>query len=365
MRGPGTCVVRYFEHGDPQRPELGALVYEKGRRPRLVEGLDAHAIRGMAERLAQRGAPERGAPERRAPDRATAAALWEFLVTPLGDVWDAEHLVIIPAGPIFQLPLHVAYDGKTLLGARVALSFSVSATAFLTGRRHLLRWQPIDADDDLCALIPHYADKPLSAEDVNVPWPKERFYIAGARPHGLDRSRFKYVGKGNLEGLQKLASVHPELFVYVGHGRVDDGGEPLLQLEAGGLATPYALLTPYLLPGEGLRTRSARLVRNKWTILSGCVTGQQADLAGGEVAGFVRAFTAVGAGALVLALWPVLSTAAADTTRALLSSALEACREERAVDIVGELRDHYAGQQEQSKSDVDAWIERCPFAVYL
>lgn len=353
-----TCIVRYFEHGDPAEPDLGALVYAEGRRPRLVEWLDVTAIRALAVSL----------PKQPAPDRESAEAMWELAVGPLGDVCGVDHLVIIPAGPLFQFLLYIAYDGDALLGAKVPLSFSVSATAYLTGRRHLLRWQPIDRDDDLCALIPHYtADEPLSADDVDVAWPRDNFYIAGARPHGLERSRFKYVGDGDLDGLRRLASVHPEIFVYVGHGGTDSEGEPLLRLEGGMPVTPYALLTPYTLRGENAQeasSRSARLSRNKWTILSACVSGQQADLAGGEVAGFVRALTAAGAGALVLALWRVLSSSAAETTRALLSRALEAREGQGVVDVVGELQRHYAARRSSART-VGAWIERCPFAVYL
>src|SRR4030095_383912 len=64
-----------------------------------------------------------------------------------------------------------------------------------------------------------------------------------------------------------------------------------------------------------------RLHHNKLTLLGACVSGQGSSLSGGEVAGFLRALRAAGAGALGITLWPVLDERVSASARHLLRSA--------------------------------------------
>jgi len=334
---PGLVVVRYFVYGwGATRVEqtagplhLGALVFRSGR----IELVDLHAdIAALAHRSS--GQP---------PTQALAELLWSQLIEPvwsrLEDPDDIEHLTLIPASGMFSLPLHSASRPGTDLRplcARVPLSFSVSATAYVTHRRYLLRVQPRDPDDDLCALVPEIGAPAGEGSSTSVKqldiypgeleavdWNAPRFHLAGARPEGLDRAHFRYCGRGNRAGLDRLLSTRAELFVFAGHGLtmpVEGDVEVALQLADGEFLTQYDLAT------------DLRMRRNKWTILGACVSGQGGDTASGEVAGFVRSFIAAGAGALAVSLWPVADAMMATVVGELLKQI--SASHERAFDIV-------------------------------
>jgi hypothetical protein len=188
----------------------------------------------------------------------------------------------------------------------------VSATAFAARRRYLLCVQPVDASDDLCALVPGDPDV-YPGELLDVRWnDPEHFHLAGFRPEGLDPATFQDAGDGDKKGLERLLRHRAEFFVYAGHGcsvRDRAAVEVALKLANDDYLTQYDLVRSHLFQS------------NKLTILGACVSGQGGDTASGEVSGFLRSFMAAGAGALCVTLWRVRNDAIAHVGRELLRAA--------------------------------------------
>jgi hypothetical protein len=364
-----TAIVRYVVHGEAngQPTDLGAYLFRDGRRPAFIP-LEIERLDDL------QFVPEAG------PTPELARRLWDILFEPIwGDGLESadgarpspERLVIVPAGPLFRLPLHLALrEGWTQpLAARVLLSFSVSLTSHVKRSRYLLAQQPFDSTDDLCVLAPQ--DEAIYPGEIdNLGWNPEHFHVAGQVPQ--DVGDFQYWGRADRDGLDALIARQPEIFVYIGHGRVVAdklGADPGLVLDDG-FVSHYSL---------GSRVR---LPRNKWTLLGACVTGQGATLGGGEVSGFLRAFIGAGAGALGVTLWNVDNDAIASAIQALLVAA-RTPGGSAIVDAIKVLRDHYdravvpdadpaavrgwAPQRARSHDTVvlERQLRACPLVLYL
>lgn len=396
----GVAIIRYFHFGTRKEGDsiipasLGAYVFRDGAVPSFVE-LDIPAVDAIFADMDARAARHReshprdqwGVPP---PTVESAKDLWSALLHPLwehiavrkkkeSDAGSTEpvkaesrdlqsslplvdlpsHLILIPAGDLFRLPLHVALvpdpaGGTSVpLCAFVPLSFSTSATTLVSRGRYLLTEQPIDDTDDLCFLAPRETDLCPDEMTTGLSWKKEHFHVAGAVPRGLDENAITYWGKGDRTGLANLIAEEPEIFVFSGHGLLH-AGDLALQLEDG-------VLSHYAIPSQ------MRLPRNKLTLLAACVTGQGANQGGGEVSGFLRAFMAAGAGVLGVSLWSVLSHRMAESIHALLDAAApgEALRTFNAVKA---LHAHYRAKivgGEGLKLDVEDCLEACPLVLYL
>lgn len=372
---PGLVVVRYFLSGfDGQRAcELRAMVFRAGRVTRCEAPLDVKAMRQLASE-----------PHAEGPSVERARRIWDVLVAP---VWPLlvtpalpGNLVMIPAAGMFNLPMHIALppDDEALpLGIRFPFCMSVSATAYVSRRRHLLQRQPVDPDDDLCALVPGDVDI-YPGELVGLGWTsRDRMHIAGARPEKLAPESFTWWGPGNRVGLGHLLAQRSEFFVYAGHGvSVEREGtvEVALQLADGEYLTQYDLAS------------DVALRRNKWTLIDACVSGGGGNTASGEVAGFLRGFIAAGAGALAVTKWRVQDAAMERVAGRLLRAAARAAGQ--CIDIVrtlqaiqrrafleavhapdGAVRDALEPTQLPEGAERDqrivAGLHACPLVVYL
>ena len=350
---PGTCIVRYFTYGldnKSKRPaRLGAFVIKNGVF-RLIPCGEYDPVRDLAGDILSV----------QSPDEEHSRSIWRLLIDP---IWPAvqsggepSHLVLIPADDLFAIPFQVASrTGRPAdslpLGALVPLSLSISLTAFVTRGRHLLRRQRVSPEDDLAALV--VADAGITAGELTrAGWPPAHLLVAGTPPPGLTGSFRRY--DADWTGLAKLAEAKPEFFVYVGHGNLSPGYEelgPFLQMRAsdGGVER----LTSF---DVALRVR---LPRNRLTILGACLAGQGAQTAGGDVVGFLRGFTAAGAGAIAVPHWQVLNSAMASTAGHLLASSREAASVTGVFDVVQTLQERY-----RSVIRKPAWIEHLPLALY-
>lgn len=196
-------------------------------------------------------------------------------------------------------------------------------------------------------------------------WPEDYLHVAGRVPRKLEVR--KYWGKGDRRGLACLVAEEPEVFVFSGHGLLHGDGDLGLQLEDG-------VLTHYEIPSH------MRLPRNKLTLLAACVTGQGANLNGGEVSGFLRAFMAAGAGVLGVSLWSVRSDRMAEAIRSLLAAAaplgkVPPYKTERGVlgetktfNAVTALHAYYKEKllgPESESLDVQDRLEASPLVLYL
>jgi CHAT domain len=350
---PGLVIVRYFFYSTAQQRELAAYIFRDG--DLYLQRLDWQRIQQELishwEDTWGSGSGRIGGDGRRL-SRLLIEPLWSS-VTAKGDLNEHCHLVLIPSEELFKLPLHVAFvPGETIpLAAYVPLSFSVSATAYVTRGRHLMRRQRVENDDDLCALVKR-DDQVSGREITGLSWPAASFHIAGQPPEGV--SSHQYHGQADRQGLAALLHQKPEFFTYAGHGLYTKALEsvgPALELE-GDCLTQFDI-------AMGLR-----LPRNKLTLLGACVSGQGANLGGGEVSGFIRAFIAAGCGALGITLWPVLDDNIANTIRHLLNQAQSAARNHQTFDVVQELYEYYRVTCRELDNPSDR-IEACPLALYL
>ena len=368
----GVCIVRYFTYGEGKTKEgksgpasLGAYVFRDGEPPRFVK-LDLSKVQEVIDHIAEGVSAGWGVP---CPTPLAAQDMWTYFLAPLwehvlrgGEAPRAGgalpgHLVLIPAGDLFRVPLHVALvpsqdpnRASIPLCAHVPLSFTTSATVFVNRGRYLLAKQPIDPDDDLCVLSPRSERVVYPGELEDLNWPEEHFHIAGVVPESLAaRGGFQYRGPGEIQGLSRLIDVEPEVFVFAGHGMLHGDGDLGLLLEDG-------LLSHYKIPAL------MRLPRNKLTVLGACVTGQGATRGGNEVSGFLRAFMGAGAGALAVSLWSADNDSMAAASRALLRAASPG-NEQRILRVVQVLFHHYkAAVNEKAGQDR---LEACPLVLYL
>jgi len=347
---PGTRFIRYFSRGwyrgEPE--ELGAFVIgETISRP-----IELGPYRRGKQLVAKLLSDEMPSPE-------LSDAIWQTLLAPL---WPeiseglTQHLVVVPTDDLFAIPFHIAAEdagnaGARPLAARFPLSQTVSLTAFLTRGRHLLRRQLTADDDDLAAVI--VEDGIKATEIVGTGWDAAHVHVAGDIPEGLQPGYEKW--EANWAGLRAVTACRPEFFVYAGHGNYVEGfGEfgPYLQLR--GPDRVLERLTSY---DVALRVR---LPRNILTLIGACLAGQGASTPGGDVAGFVRAFMAAGAGAIGLPLWPVDDEDIALASRSLLRASRPPGGHATGVfDVVEALHEHY-----KIIAGAPGWWARMPLVLY-
>jgi CHAT domain len=350
---PETGVVRYFVEDDAEGDARLSAFVIRGRSLEVWHGPELAQVSALASSLSTD----------RAPTLDQSVAMWELL---LAEVWgmlqkgDAvRHLVLVPTDDVFSLPLHVARQSTDTppLGAWVPMSYSVSATAFLTRGRHMLKRQAVDESDDLAAIV--LSDDDVSGNEIAIAdWNARRVVIAGEPPDALGFD----VPPENLhtatwEGVARLTEAKPEFFVYAGHGQY---------------VGAHAELGPFLRLRNSVVTQfdvalRLRLPRNKLAVLGACVAGQGASAGGGEVAGFLRSLMAAGAGAIALPLWSVLDESIVKTIGGLLKASRTACRPPRdgVFDVVEALHALYAEEARRHQDDPGGLAEAMPVALYL
>ncbi|GGQ75565.1 CHAT domain-containing protein [Couchioplanes azureus] len=354
VNNPDTCVVRYFAYGPAAPAFLGAFVFRDGDMQR-VTGIPYAEVETLAQEITTDHAPA----------RAQCEAIWRTLLAP---VWDhvrhpAEpgHLVLVPTDALFAIPLHLAWapEADVPLAARLPMSLSVSATAFVSRGRSFLRRQPVSTADDLAAIV--IADEEAlggrrgvsGGELLDSGWQPEHMIVLGARSPGLSGVRRFFAA--DTEGFRQLMQAKPEFFVYAGHGGYDP---------------QFAQLGPYLdLNGTYLTQYDValrlRLPRNKLTVLGACLAGQGAKTDSGEVSGFLRSLIAAGAGAIGMPLWSVEDGAMIRTVGPLLAASRAAVSSGAGVyDPVQALHERYRHVAGLGLRP-EVLTEYMPFCLYL
>ena len=223
--------------------------------------------------------------------RRLLGALYAEVVAPLAPLLPAEDdgavpkVVVVPHGPMHQIPFHALFDGEGYLLERFEVSYSPSATvyALCQGRapRGSGRALAFGAGDPL---IPEAAAEARSVAR----------HIPGA--------------EARVEGAATVAGVRDgapgcDVLHLACHGlfRADNPMFSSLKLRDGWLTAADAL-------GLGL---PGALVT-----LSACESGRAGVVGGDEVLGLTRAFLGAGAATLVVSLWLAQDT----TTAALMES---------------------------------------------
>lgn len=350
---PRTAFVRYVVtgRGDPDDPQRLSAFVARGQELAFVPGPLRSDVIKLAEAL----------PITRAPNRLEADRLWQLLVDEawtahLGRGGDLDHLVVVPTDEVFALPLHAACsraNGARPLGVEVAVTYSVSATAYVSRGRHLLRRMAVDTQDDLAVVVgADPDDSSVSGGEIAAAgWPAARTSILGAAPVGIPAG--VDVREVSWARMREIEERKPEFFVYLGHG---------------GYLSQHAELGPYLmLPGDVMTQFDValrlRLPRNKLTVLGACVAAQGMAAGGGEVAGFVRSLMAAGAGAIALPLWSATDASLVHTVGSLLRASRNAAEGTGLFDVVDALR--MINEAAWTRASASKRFEALPLALYL
>jgi len=355
---PGFAMIRYafFRERHTRRKSFGAFAVRNGNL--TFHELDwAKAESSLSNMI-------NDADDKIIPTVDKARVLWDTFLSP---VWRSvvpnpndlpNHLVLIPHGDVFRLPLHLAMenDNALPLAARIPLSFSVSATMHLAAGRYSLRCLRPKADDHLCAIL----SPGVSGDEIcNTQWNYDQLHVLGHIPNGLDDS--DWLGDADWNGLAKISEIEPTFLVVACHGSYDPH-----QTETDlGPTLNFSPQIPYASQFD--IAQRLKLSGNLFTALDACVSGQGVGLEGGDVAGFVRSFIAAGAGALGVTLFSVLDDEIAATVRMLLSMTRRMAFKKDPFDLIRTLQCYYASRCEslQDRNDATWKLDACPLVIYL
>lgn len=204
--------------------------------------------------------------------RAVLQSLHEELVTPLGPLPDGVRLVVVPHGPLHEVPFHALYDGERYLLEEHEVSVSPSASVLGAA----VETPPAGGP----ALV-------LGAADADAPrMEDEARAVAATLPH----ARLRVGSEATHETLAR-----------------EGPGSAVVHLACHGLYRPESPLFSSLHLADGWLT-AARLMQldlsGALVALSGCETGRTpAAGAGDEVLGLAFAALAAGAGGVLVSLW--------------------------------------------------------------
>jgi tetratricopeptide (TPR) repeat protein len=197
---------------------------------------------------------------------------------------DPTAVVVIPAGPLFYLPFHALWDGRSHLIERCEVSTAPSAGALIA----LDRRENGDLDFRTGALVLGYEVEGLEgiAREVEA--------VEAALPGAT-----VLVGRKATRGALRRLAGEASILHLAAHADFRDDNPLLSSIElADGRLTFYDLFDLRL--GAGL------------VVLSGCQTGGSRVMEGEELMGLARGFQHAGARSLVVSLWPVEDAAAAE-----------------------------------------------------
>jgi hypothetical protein len=305
------------------------------------------------------------------PSPAFAKLMYTTLIQPVLKLDDIQNtgLIIIPSDWIFALPLQAAIcdstdptdlgSRPTRLGFYVPLAFSTSLTSLITRNRHLLIQCKAEEQDDLVSVVCDAVDPYIPWHNVTHPSIKHSIISSQSVMHGIGYGHVTMYDwhEGNMESLVSTLShpekgLRPEFFVWYGHGCLI-GESVALQIKAA-TANGAATTSSWLVPEE--IALSGMLPRNKLTVLMTCLNGQNASAAGGELSGFLRAFIATGAGALLVTLFPVSSS----STSGIITQLLNTIFENEGCNLMAALQSAQDNEQSNAANDLAV-----PFALYL
>ena len=201
-------------------------------------------------------------------------SLYSELVAPLHPLFQGQHLIFVPHGPLHFLPFHALKNGDEYLCDTFTISYAPSATVF-----SLCQEKPASAAPD--SLVLGIADEraPLILDEVhsvNSLLPRSSLYLGEQATSSLLRE------KAPASGLLHIAT----------HGVYRQDNPMFSGIRLGdGYLNLYDLYQMKL---------NARLVT-----LSGCATGMNFVAAGDELLGLQRGLFCAGATTLLLSLWDV------------------------------------------------------------
>jgi CHAT domain-containing protein/tetratricopeptide (TPR) repeat protein len=200
--------------------------------------------------------------------------LYGKLISPLEELLEGQHLVVVPHGLLHRLPFQALYDGHRYLIDRFSISYAPSATIY-----SLCRDRPVnDHGGALVMGIPDAA-APLILDEATA--------VAGIIP----KAELLLSGEVTMAALKEKGS-RCRLIHIATHGYHRQDSPMFSGIRLGDSILSLYDLYRFNLPAELIT-------------LSGCATGVSTVAGGDELLGLVRGLIRAGARAALLTLWDV------------------------------------------------------------
>ena len=213
-------------------------------------------------------------------DQTAAPELYLFLIQPFGDLLTSPGLIIVPHGPLADLPFEALIDPASgrFLAERYSISYAPNATLALRALR-----EPARTPTRLLAVSdPVLADQGGEINKVSAALGADHVALLGT--YGLQRSAL-------AAGLAGADAVH-----VLAHGRFED--EPLLStVNLPSAEEPSTAAQLVGLPVHGLSL----------AVFSACESGRVAGTLSNEIFGIPWALLVAGVDTVVLSRWKVLA----------------------------------------------------------
>jgi len=200
--------------------------------------------------------------------------LYAELITPIRDLLDAKHLVLVPHGLLHNVPFHALHDGDSYLIDRFLISYAPSASVFAVCQTK----PPTSSTGSLILGVPD-ANTPLIRAEVNA--------LAQILPDPR-----LFVGEEATEQVLRFHGRSSRTVHIATHGYFRQDNPMFSSIKLGGSRLNLYDVYHMNLPAE-------------LVVLSGCSTGLNVVTAGDELLGLVRGLFQAGAQSLLLSLWDV------------------------------------------------------------
>jgi len=200
--------------------------------------------------------------------------LYQELIAPVRNLFNAKHLVFVPHGLLHYVPFHALHDGESYLVDQFSVSYAPSASIYaLCQQKQANTW-----GESLILGIPD-AQAPSIADEVQ------------ALQSILPDSKL-FMGSAATEEILRTQGPDSRIVHIATHGYFRQDNPMFSSIRLGGSYLSLYDLYHLKLPVELI-------------VLSGCATGLNVVRPGDEVVGLVRGLLQAGAQSLVLSLWDV------------------------------------------------------------
>src|SRR5262249_24474336 len=204
--------------------------------------------------------------------QAHLSSLYQELIAPIADLFDAKHIVFAPHGLLHHIPFHALMAGDSYLIDRFSVSYAPSASVYA-----LCRERTAHATSGPLILGVPDAQAPLILEEVEA---LKRIFPDAQLFTGENASSSVLASKGPASRFVHIAT----------HGYSRQDNPMFSSIRLGDSYLSLYDLYAYKLPAE-------------LVVLSGCATGLNVVKTGDEQIGLVRGLLQAGAQSMGLSLW--------------------------------------------------------------